>query len=215
MDCARCLGDAALPVDVDRHSRAASRSVSSRGRVARSQPDPVSQAACCSSSSRRATPGALVSRASRLRAPPSRRCCRWYLWCSCHSRSPVSIARWHGRTAEPPGIVAGDVRVTRSVPFSKADGVPLSLDVYQPPAKGPFPVIMQIYGGSWQNGTPASQEWFARYFARARLSGGGDRLSPRTGVEMARADRRRAHGAVLDLARRSDSSAATRAASCW
>ena len=24
---------------------------------------------------------------------------------------------------------------------------------------------MQIYGGSWQTGSPASQEWFARYFA--------------------------------------------------
>src|SRR5918995_2097933 len=30
-------------------------------------------------------------------------------------------------TAEPAAIVAGEVRVTRNVPFSKADGVPMSL----------------------------------------------------------------------------------------
>ena len=82
---------------------------------------------------------------------------------------PLALARFDramSRTsAEPPGIVPGDVRVTRNVPFSKADGVPLSLDVYQPAAKGPFPIIMQIYGGSWQNGKPASQEKFARHFA--------------------------------------------------
>ena len=82
---------------------------------------------------------------------------------------PIALARFDRAmsrtTAEPPGIVPGDVRVTRNVPFSKADGVPLSLDVYQPPAKGLFPIIMQIYGGSWQNGKPASQEEFARHFA--------------------------------------------------
>lgn len=68
-------------------------------------------------------------------------------------------------TAEPPGKTAGEVRVTRGVPFSKADGVPLSLDVYQPAVDGSFPIIVQIYGGSWQSGSPASQEWFSRHFA--------------------------------------------------
>ena len=62
--------------------------------------------------------------------------------------------------------MSGDVRVVRGVPFSKADGVPLSLDVYQPPTRGKFPVIMQIYGGAWQTGSPASQESFARHFAQ-------------------------------------------------
>jgi acetyl esterase/lipase len=68
--------------------------------------------------------------------------------------------------AEPPGTIPGDVRVTRGVPFSKADGVPLSLDVYRPPADGSFPIIMQIYGGSWHSGSPTSHEWFARHFAQ-------------------------------------------------
>ena len=82
---------------------------------------------------------------------------------------PIAIARFNRAmartTAPPPGIAPGEIRVLRGVPFSKADGVPLSLDVYQPAAKEPAPVIMQIYGGSWQTGTPRSEERFARHFA--------------------------------------------------
>jgi len=82
---------------------------------------------------------------------------------------PIALVRFNRAmaktTAEPPARVPGEVRVTRGVPFSKADGVPLSLDVYQPAANGPFPIIMQIYGGSWQTGSPASQDWFCRHFA--------------------------------------------------
>jgi acetyl esterase/lipase len=73
-------------------------------------------------------------------------------------QASIALARFNraiaNTTAEPPAKMTGDVRVTRGVPFSKADGVPLSLDVYQPAAAGTYPIIMQIYGGSWQ--TP---EW--------------------------------------------------------
>lgn len=83
---------------------------------------------------------------------------------------PFALARFNRAmartTAEPPVVIPGEVRVTRRVPFSKADGVPLSLDLYQPAATGPFPIIMQIYGGSWQTGSPANQEWFSRHFAQ-------------------------------------------------
>jgi acetyl esterase/lipase len=83
---------------------------------------------------------------------------------------PSTLARFDRAmattTAAPPGPLTGEIRVTRDVPFSKADGVPLSLDVYQPAAQGPAPIIMQIYGGSWQSGTPRNQEWFSRYFAQ-------------------------------------------------
>ena len=82
---------------------------------------------------------------------------------------PIALARFDramaATTANAPEMLSGEIRVTRNVQFSKADGVPLSLDVYQPAAQGPVPVIMQIYGGSWQSGTPRSQEWFSRYFA--------------------------------------------------
>lgn len=83
---------------------------------------------------------------------------------------PFALKRFNdavARTdAEPPGVRPGNVRVTRNVPFSKSDDVPLSLDVYQPPDEGRFAVLMQIYGGSWQTGSPSRQEWFSRYFAQ-------------------------------------------------
>jgi acetyl esterase/lipase len=82
---------------------------------------------------------------------------------------PIALARFNRSmaqtTAEPHARVPGVIGVTRGVPFSNADGVPLSLDVYQPAQKGTFPIIMQIYGGSWQSGSPVSQEWFSRHFA--------------------------------------------------
>jgi acetyl esterase/lipase len=84
-------------------------------------------------------------------------------------RLSIALARFErvmaGTTAEPPARDAGPIRVTRGLNFSNADGVPLALDVYQPSRNGPLPIIMQIYGGSWQSGTPASQEWFSRHFA--------------------------------------------------
>jgi acetyl esterase/lipase len=82
---------------------------------------------------------------------------------------PITLVRFNRAmamtTAAPAEKIPGDVRVTRGVLFSKADGVPLTLDVYRPAAEGTFPIIMQIYGGSWQSGAPTSQEWFSRHFA--------------------------------------------------
>jgi len=65
-------------------------------------------------------------------------------------------------TVTLPAATPGEITVSRGVQFSK---VPLSLDVYRPAAPGTYPVIMQIYGGSWQSGAPTSQEWFSRHFA--------------------------------------------------
>ena len=83
---------------------------------------------------------------------------------------PFALQRFNNalsQTAAPvPSAQPGEVRVTRSVQFSKSDGIPLGLDVYQPPLPGTYPVVMQIYGGSWQSGSPSSQEWFARHFAQ-------------------------------------------------
>jgi acetyl esterase/lipase len=59
----------------------------------------------------------------------------------------------------------GDAIVTRGIEYAKPDRVPLKLDIYRPRAAGRFPILIQIYGGSWQNGSPSSYEWFARYFA--------------------------------------------------
>ena len=83
---------------------------------------------------------------------------------------PFALQRFNQATmridTDPPGVQSGDIRVTRNVSFAKSGGAPLSLDVYQPPAGSGFPILMQIYGGSWQSGTPSSEEWFSRYFAQ-------------------------------------------------
>ena len=56
--------------------------------------------------------------------------------------------------------------VVRGVPFASRDGVTLSLDIYKPSGgTGPFPILLQVYGGAWQRGAPSDNEWFARYFA--------------------------------------------------
>ena len=63
------------------------------------------------------------------------------------------------------GIDAGDARVTRDVPFAAPHGVRLTLDIYQPPAVGPHPAVVQIYGGAWQRGAPGDDAMFATYLA--------------------------------------------------
>lgn len=63
------------------------------------------------------------------------------------------------------GIDFGEARVVRGVPFAQPGGQPLALDIYRPLANGRFPVIVQIYGGAWQRGTPADNSEFARYLA--------------------------------------------------
>lgn len=63
------------------------------------------------------------------------------------------------------GITAGDVKVTTGIPVASPDGVPLTVTVYQPHTRGSYPLLVQIYGGAWQRGTPASFANFARWLA--------------------------------------------------
>jgi acetyl esterase/lipase len=63
------------------------------------------------------------------------------------------------------GIPKSDVKVTKGIPVASPDGVPLTITVYQPLAKGLYPLVVQIYGGAWQRGTPASFANFARWLA--------------------------------------------------
>ena len=63
------------------------------------------------------------------------------------------------------GIDVGDARVTRNVPFAAPQGVHLTVDIYQPPAVGPHPAVVQIYGGAWQRGAPGDDAKFATYLA--------------------------------------------------
>jgi acetyl esterase/lipase len=59
-----------------------------------------------------------------------------------------------------------DAVVTRGIPVAAPGGIALHLDVYQPrDGKAGRPILVQIYGGAWQRGTPADDAAFARYFA--------------------------------------------------
>lgn len=57
------------------------------------------------------------------------------------------------------------VRYIPNIPFAQPDGVPLKLDVYQPPQVGRYPGIIMIYGGAWRSGSPTQNAEFSRYMA--------------------------------------------------
>jgi acetyl esterase/lipase len=63
------------------------------------------------------------------------------------------------------GIGRVDVLVRRGIEFARPAGVPLTVDVYRPAAAGPHPVVVQLYGGAWQRGSPADNASFATWFA--------------------------------------------------
>jgi acetyl esterase/lipase len=73
-----------------------------------------------------------------------------------HAISPVDVVF---------GIARIDVLVRRGVEFARPEGLPLTLDVYRPAAAGPHPVLIQLYGGAWQRGSPADNASFASWFA--------------------------------------------------
>jgi acetyl esterase/lipase len=63
------------------------------------------------------------------------------------------------------GIAHADVLVRRSIGFARPNGVALTLDVYRPSTPGPHPVLLQVYGGAWQRGSPEDNASFATWFA--------------------------------------------------
>jgi acetyl esterase/lipase len=63
------------------------------------------------------------------------------------------------------GIPEQPVRTIAGIQFAVADGVPLTLTVYQPPQVGQHPTIVVIYGGAWQRGSPNDDAPFSRYMA--------------------------------------------------
>jgi acetyl esterase/lipase len=61
--------------------------------------------------------------------------------------------------------LAPPIRIQRKIEFAAPAGVPLTLNLYQPPVPGKYPTVIQIYGGAWRFGTPDSNEQFSRYLA--------------------------------------------------
>ena len=63
------------------------------------------------------------------------------------------------------GIGAGEARVASGIEFARPDGHPLTMTVYRPTSAGRFPILVQIYGGAWQRGSPDDDRTFATYMA--------------------------------------------------
>jgi len=63
------------------------------------------------------------------------------------------------------GVDIGQSRLTKGVRLGAPEGVPLTVDIYQPVTTGPHPVIVQIYGGAWQRGTPGNDAGLAARLA--------------------------------------------------
>jgi acetyl esterase/lipase len=63
------------------------------------------------------------------------------------------------------GIPLGEAKITRGVAVAAPSGVPLTVNVYQPTVAGRYPILVQIYGGAWQRGTPDSFKNFAQWIA--------------------------------------------------
>lgn len=63
------------------------------------------------------------------------------------------------------GIPAGNATVTRGVHVAAPAGVQLTADIYRPPDNDTYPIVVQVYGGAWQRGSPASNGDYAQWLA--------------------------------------------------
>jgi acetyl esterase/lipase len=63
------------------------------------------------------------------------------------------------------GIPQSKVRQQSILSFAQPEGVPLSLEIYQPLQPGRYPGVIAIYGGAWQHGDPTANSNFNRYIA--------------------------------------------------
>ena len=63
------------------------------------------------------------------------------------------------------GVPLGEVRSRQHIEFAAPAGEPLFLDLYQPLAPGKYPAVVTVYGGSWQQGSPAGSAQMSQYLA--------------------------------------------------
>ncbi|MBC1218859.1 alpha/beta hydrolase [Nostoc sp. UCD121] len=63
------------------------------------------------------------------------------------------------------GIALGKIRYQKDILFASPAGVPLKMEVYQPPEAGKYPAVVVIYGGAWQYGNPHANSEFNQYIA--------------------------------------------------
>ncbi|BAZ30371.1 alpha/beta hydrolase domain-containing protein [Cylindrospermum sp. NIES-4074] len=63
------------------------------------------------------------------------------------------------------GIPLEKTRHQTGIAFATPAGVPLTMEVYQPPEVGKYPALVVIYGGGWQHGNPRANSAFNQYIA--------------------------------------------------
>ncbi|MDZ8054700.1 MAG: alpha/beta hydrolase fold domain-containing protein [Aulosira sp. ZfuVER01] len=63
------------------------------------------------------------------------------------------------------GIPLGKIRHKTEIIFATPAGVPLEMQVYQPPKVGKYPALVVIYGGAWRSGNPGANPEFNQYMA--------------------------------------------------
>jgi acetyl esterase/lipase len=63
------------------------------------------------------------------------------------------------------GIPTGGAKAQRGIRVAAPAGVQLTADIYRPTAQGTYPIVVQIYGGAWQRGSPASNGDYAEWLA--------------------------------------------------
>ena len=81
--------------------------------------------------------------------------------------APTTLGRpYDVRTAVAGYATSGIVRVRTNLPVPTRDGRRLGLDLYEPPAAGPHPAVIVIYGGAWIFGNRGQSAEVARSFAR-------------------------------------------------
>ena len=63
------------------------------------------------------------------------------------------------------GIPPGSATVQRGTVVAAPGGVRLTVDIHRPGEAGTYPIVVQIYGGAWQRGSPASNGEYAAWLA--------------------------------------------------
>jgi acetyl esterase/lipase len=63
------------------------------------------------------------------------------------------------------GIKHDSVAVTRGIAIATPGGTLLTADISRPASHSLLPIVVQIYGGAWQRGSPASNEGYAQWLA--------------------------------------------------
>jgi acetyl esterase/lipase len=89
------------------------------------------------------------------------------VWRETYPATPTLAARPHPYTWREMfiGLEAPPVRVRSGIPMASPGGVALAVDVYRPDDDALVPVVVQIYGGGWRNGTPGKDATMARALA--------------------------------------------------